>query len=204
MENMLYLEAKKDQLGDKRLQRLYSITGYWPKKLVCYENIIDNTSIMIKEYPFPIIRLADLYLMYAEALNESLNDGEAVPPAVYESLDLIRKRSGLEGVKEYWQKYSINPTKPDTKEGMREIIRRERSIELALETHRFFDIRRWKLGLSAFNTTLTGWSINESETQGYYQLYPIGYMRFTQKDYLWPIKKQNMIVNPQLIQNPGW
>ncbi len=76
--------------------------------------------------PFPIIRVADLYLLYAETLNESAS---TPPDDAYKYLDLVRKRAGLKGVKEAWQKYSIYPDKPLSKEGLREIIHRERRIE---------------------------------------------------------------------------
>ena len=56
----------------------------------------------IKEYPWPEIRLADLYLMYAEALNEVKG-----PVAdVHKYLNLIRERAGLKSVEESWTKYS--------------------------------------------------------------------------------------------------
>ena len=162
-------------------------------------------SAVIEEYPFPIVRLADLYLMYAEALNEATDNGEFVPKEVYDNIDIIRKRSGLEGVVDSWSKYSINPEKPSTKEGMREIIRKERQIELALEGSRFHDLRRWKLARSTYNNALVrGWSIDQETTEDYYVIRNIAQMKYVQKDYLWPLKYDDIINNPNLIQNPGW
>ena len=65
--------------------------------------------------------------MYAEALNESQ---ESPTQDVYDYVDLVRERAGLKGVKESWSKYSKSPDKPNTKNGMREIIRMERLNEL--------------------------------------------------------------------------
>ena len=60
--DMWYLQAKAKQASGKRGNTLYSITGYFAKKLVRYQNAMVPASIQIETYPFPIIRLADLYL----------------------------------------------------------------------------------------------------------------------------------------------
>lgn len=204
-DDLYYLEAKKGQITGQSQLANYSVTGYYAKKLVYYKNIISESSAVIEEYPFPIVRLADLYLMYAEALNEATDNGEFVPKEVYDNIDIIRKRSGLEGVVDSWSKYSINPEKPSTKEGMREIIRKERQIELALEGSRFHDLRRWKLARSTYNNALVrGWSIDKETTEDYYVIRNIAQMKYVQKDYLWPLKYDDIINNPNLIQNPGW
>src|SRR5690606_11282310 len=50
----------------------YNATGYWPKKLVSMNTQFrDANNISYETFPFPDMRLADLYLFYAEALNES-------------------------------------------------------------------------------------------------------------------------------------
>ena len=204
-DDMYYLEAKKGQVSGMSMLSLYSITGYFAKKLVYYKNIISETSEVIEEYPFPIIRMADLYLMYAEALNEATENGEFVPQEVYDNIDIVRERSGLKGVKEAWSTYSINPNKPNTKEGMREIIRRERQIELALEGVRYHDLRRWKLARSTYNNALIkGWNVEKGNAEEYYEVRNIAQMKYSQKDYLWPLKYDDIINNPNLKQNPGW
>ena len=70
---------------------------------------MSHTSEVIEEYPFPLVRLADLYLMFAEALNEATDNGEFVPTEVYTNIDIVRERSGLEGVIDSWKKYSTSP-----------------------------------------------------------------------------------------------
>lgn len=204
-DDLYYLEAKKGQVSGQSSLALYSITGYYAKKLIYYKNIISQTSEVIEEYPFPIVRLADLYLMYAEALNEATDNGEFVPTEVYTNIDIVRERSGLEGVIDSWKKYSTSPNKPSTKEGMREIIRRERQIELALEGIRYHDLRRWKLAKSTYNNTFVrGWSIDQENTEDYYVVRNIAQKKYSQKDYLWPVKYDDIIKNPNLKQNPGW
>src|SRR3546814_7232143 len=113
----------------------YSVTGYLCKKMVHYLTSVPDNSAKISayRYAFPIIRLADLYLMYSEASNEWKDAPDA---AVYEYINLVRTSSGLKGVVDSWADHSIHPEKPLSSEGMREIIRRERLNELAFEGSR--------------------------------------------------------------------
>ena len=180
----------------------YSITGYYPKKLVNYMDIIGSGSstITIIQYPWPVIRLADLYLMHAEALNE-VNGPTA---EVYARVDQVRARAGLAGVVTSWANYSINPAKPSTKEGMRDIIQQERNIELAFEGQRYWDLRRWKKAEEEMNDPIRGWSIEEATPTGYYRVKELAYQRFTKRDYLWPLKSIDLAINNKLVQNPGW
>ena len=152
-----------------------------------------------RQTSFPIIRLADLYLMYAEALNESQ---ESPTQDVYDYVDLVRERAGLKGVKESWSKYSKSPDKPNTKNGMREIIRMERLNELACEGKRFWDLRRWKKELPR---EVKGWHIQGETAQEFYRVTTI-YLRskYSYKDYLWPLKLETILKDPNLVQNPGW
>ena len=108
-------------------------------------------------------------------------------------LNEVRKRAGLGTVEESWKNYSKNPTKPNTKEGMREIIRRERLIELALEGHRYWDLLRWKLATDYFNKPITGWDINQSQAVAYYQVKTIYNRSFVApRDYLSPIDTKEL------------
>ena len=179
----------------------YSITGYAAKKLHSFKNAQTNTSISIEYYPFPILRLADLYLMYAEALNE-VNGPTA---EIFTYLDLIRERAGLDGIQNSWLNFSTNPNKPNTKAGLREIIHQEREIELAFEGKHFWDIRRWKV-ISEMNDQPKGWNIQGETKEDFYKvvLLPKIPIAFSTKDYFWPIKESNLSVNQNLIQNYGW
>lgn len=199
-----HLNAKAGAASGKQGFEIYSITGFFAKKLVHYENIISLQGSTIKGYSFPIIRLSDLYLMYSEALNET----KAAPDAeVYEYIQRVRTRAGLDAggdILNTWQMYSTNPSKPMTKDGMRKIIHQERMIELALEGHRYWDLKRWKLATEYFNKPIQGWNIFKSDVEGFYEVENIFYRNFSTKDYLWPISQNELLRNPNLIQNPGW
>lgn len=202
--DMWYLEAKAKQPSGKGGNTLYSITGYFAKKLVHYQNVMLTNSIIIQDYPFPIMRLADLYLLYAECLNEANKDKGKVPEDCYVYIDKVRERAGLKGVKESWRLYSKESNKPETYAGFQSIIRQERMIELALEGQRFWDIRRWNLARQYFNKSMQGWDVDKEDTNEYYKLNTYYIRNYDQRDNLWPIKDLDIIVNPKLIQNPNW
>jgi len=173
-----------------------SITGYWPKKLVNYKN---SGSYSIFRYVWPTIRLSELYLMYAESLNEV--DGPS--NNVYLYIDSVRARAGLKGVVESWQNYSRQPNKPTTKDGLRNIIQQETMIEFMFEGNNYWNVRRWKR-LDLMNRPITGWDYQQSTPETFYRLKIIFTPTNTYKDFLTPIKQYNLFVNPNLVQNPLW
>jgi hypothetical protein len=139
--------------------------------------------------------------MYAEALNEFAGPSDEV----FHYLDLIRARGGLKGIKESWANFSTDPSKPNRKEGLREIIRKERTIELAFEGKRFWDLRRWKQ-INELNNQPMGWNVRGETADDFYRVVNIAQtpVNFTIKDYFWPIKESSLIGNRNLIQNYGW
>jgi starch-binding outer membrane protein, SusD/RagB family len=192
---------KYASVGGFRLNE-HSATGYLVKKVVNMNTAmaLNANQPSMYHFSFPIIRLADLYLMYAEVLNEY----KEIPDAeVYEYIDLVRNRTGLDGVVESWAEHSVNPQKPLSKEGMREIIQRERMNELAFEGIRFWDLRRWKLSEDYMNSPIRGLSILEDDNN-FYQVQNLYNPTFEMKDYLWPLKQSTLLKNRNLTQNPGW
>lgn len=186
----------------------YSITGFFVKKLVSYKLVMTESTHTggTLAYSFPIIRLADLYLMYAEARNEHL---EAPDEEVWGYVQKVRTKAGLDretgSLVDTWSKYSArNKNAPLTKVGMQEIIRRERLIELSFEGHRFFDLRRWRLSMELLNKPIRGWNVSEANEEGYYQPVNIYIRKFMPRDYFWPIKLEDIYKNTNLKQSPQW
>ncbi|GHU90605.1 hypothetical protein FACS1894155_09180 [Bacteroidia bacterium] len=201
-ETSWIIRAKAGDVSGRQEDIRYARCGYFVKKTSNFETAASATgSLSTTRYTYPIMRLADLYLLYAEALNESL---EAPNNEIYGYLDLIRERAGLEGVVDSWRKYSNLPEKPLTKTGMRDIIRQERMIELCFESKRFWDVRRWKLAHVYYNQPERGWNVTQSTTQDYYQVIVFNQLQFSTKSYLWPIKVSELRKNINLIQNPYW
>jgi len=201
-EDPWYIHARRGEFASVFEVSQYSVTGYWPKKLVSIETQVKNgTSLSTKPYSFPIVRLADLYLYYAEALNEAKGAPDA---EVYKYIDLVRARAGLETVVDSWAAASNQPNKPASKEGMRKIIQQERMIEMSFEGTRFWDLRRWRLAKEKMNKPIKGWSVLKNDVDEYYTVQVLNNLTFSERDYLWPIPESEIIKNPNLIQNPGW
>lgn len=198
--NPHYVEARGQSslAGPKTLQKT-NITGYWPKKLANYLTAYDDGFSWV-DFSMPLMRMSGLYLLYAEALNEA--NGPSAEAIAY--IDRVRNRAGLEGVNESWSKYSKNPGKPGSKEGLRAIIHRERRIELCFEGQSGWDLRRWKELQEVLSAPLKGWSIYEEQPINYYRAKNVEIPVFSTRDYLWPISTNSLVINGNLVQNPAW
>jgi hypothetical protein len=198
--SLFYLESKFKQKNGLR-GSYNTVTGYNLKKLINFQNVtgaLNDYSVI--DYPYPIMRLSDLYLLYAEALNES-----AGPTAeVNKYVDLVRARAGLPTVAASWTNFSTNPVKYQNKDGMRSIIRQERLIELCFESQRLWDLRRWKESATELNKQILGWDLAQTEPISYYRTKVIYNQSFGAKDYFWPIAESYIVNNRNLVQNLGW
>ena len=180
----------------------YLITGYALKKLVHPDSEGDGYSKIVT-YAWPMIRMGELYLNYAESINELSGPSEEA----YNALNTIRQRAGIPNVETSWSDpiYAQNLNKHTSQDGLRDIIRQERLIELSFEGNRYNDLRRWKLAHEYFNTPVYGWSVDESTSSGYYNIIQVGVRSFSYpRDYFHPISINEITINPNLIQNPGW
>ncbi|MDR1154854.1 MAG: RagB/SusD family nutrient uptake outer membrane protein [Bacteroidales bacterium] len=200
-EEALVIKQRSGEVHGLVFQDCHPSTGYFIKKAVSFRIPTTTTGPTPYRFSIPIIRLPDLYLLYAEALNESLDTPD---DEVYRWVDIVRTRAGLDGVLRSWE-FSLVPDKPTYKEGMREIIKRERLIELSCEGQRSFDLRRWRDAERYFNEPVRGWDFQGAKLEDYYQtrVY-FSNRQFTYKDYLWPLRLSTLMVNANLVQNPGW
>lgn len=179
----------------------YLATGIGVQKFVHPESQSGAWQRTIK-YPYPLIRMADLYLMKAEAMNEFSGPSTQV----YDEINKVRRRAGVPDVQAVWSDPSLcrNPGKHLTKEGLRDIILQERSIELAFEGQYFWDMIRHKRAASVFSAPIRGWTYTGTNAASFFILEDKQARRFTITDCLWPIDLNEMNTNGKLIQNPGW
>ena len=131
---------------------------------------------IITGHDFVFIRLADVYLMYAEAQVEKAG-GTTSDAKALQYINAIRSRAGL--------------TTPYTSL-TRDNLRKERRREMAMEGLRFYDIKRWKIG-----TTLTGKEIYNNGGVSYK-------MTWNDKMYYWPFSQSEMDINKKLVNNTGY
>ena len=94
---------------------------------------------------------------------------------------------------------------------MRELIKHERLIEFAFESHRYWDLRRWKDAYDAYNKPIRGLDVSARESQRE-QFYTERIWNtektmkrmFSNKMYLWPLDRNVLRKNGKLVQNPRW
>jgi hypothetical protein len=196
-ENTFYLFCRAGEFGQNSP---IPLTTMYMKKILNWH--FDWNTRLYVPYPYPLIRLADLYLLYAEALNE-VND--APTQEEYEYINLVRARAGLQSVQTAWTNYSNNPSKFTTKAGMRSIIQRERAIELCFEGQRYWDLLRWKTAAQELAGNVTGWDRTAKTPDLFYRELTFYSRRFVApRDYLWPLRDEDLLNNPNLVQNPNW
>lgn len=169
----------------------------------CYANITDWTNS--RSYiDLPITRYAEVLLIFAEAtyeLNNSISDND-----LELSINLLRKRVNMPKL--------TNDFIATNGLSMRDEIRRERRVELALEGSRYWDLIRWKtaeielpkdvLGnyffpeFGALGSTLVN-------AQNFIICQRSNVRKFNpSRDYLWPFPVNELSLNPNLKQNPNW
>jgi hypothetical protein len=196
-ENTFYLFARAGEFGQNSP---IPITTMYMKKVLNWH--FDWNTRLYTPYPYPLIRLADLYLLYAEALNEV---NTAPTTDVYNYVNLVRARAGLATVQNAWTNYSTSPTKYTTRDGMRSIIQRERAIELCFEGQRYWDLLRWKTAAQELSGNVTGWDRTAKNADLFYRELTFYSRKFVApRDYLWPIEDADLLNNPNLVQNPNW
>jgi hypothetical protein len=145
--------------------------------------------------PDPIFRVNELYLNYAEALNEF----NSVPPLqAYDAVNGIRKRSRM-------------PNFPIglTQDQFRQKLRNEIAIEMYGDDHRFWDVKRWLIAENEgiMNGKFEGLQINRVGTSPNFTYTWVPYVFenrvFTKRVYLHPFP-QSEVLKGGLLQNPGW
>jgi starch-binding outer membrane protein, SusD/RagB family len=198
---VLFVKGRKGEYSAKQGHTNFSQTGYWIKKLVNVNtSAAADGALTYENYPWPEIRMADLYLMYAEALNEANGPGSEA----YQYINLVRERASLKTVEESWTNFATDPTKYTTKAGLREIIQQERLIELAFEGQRFWDLRRWMKAHIVLNAGVRGWNITQTDPAAYYKEVLLYSQSFKIRDYFWPIQNSEILKNRNMLQSPGW
>ena len=151
--------------------------------------------------PAILVRLAEVYLSLAEALNEVSYSEEAIG-----YLNLIRERAGIP--KYGTQQGEITP--PANQDLLREAIRIERRVELNCEAAlRFDDIRRWKIAAGILNNNFWGmnfYGTEKSDDDNNPDAFFVRkvYQKRMFKGYWMPIPQTDTDKNSNLRQLPGW
>ncbi len=178
-------------------------SGYANQKWAAERKVQTNS----EGYDYPVIRYAEVLLNYAEAVYE--RDDAISDDDLNISLNLVRNR-----INKSMPKLSNNLV---TANGlnMREEIRRERTVELFNEGFRIDDLKRWKTAETEMPKDFLGikWTGTEYATKWpnvSYAKNSDGYIiletgrKWESKHYLYPLPTDQLQLNPNLKQNPGW
>ncbi len=176
-----------------------SVTGYGYRKFHHLRRNNKDDGMKNSFYmQCPQMRLADVYLMYAEAVNEAYGPNVApvdIPDGLTaaEAVNRVRARAGVPDVD---SRFLTDKTL------FREIIRQERAVELAFEGHRWYDLRRWYIAHEKEYKELYALEFDAGHTYFKKVLYQT--KTFEMKHYWLPFESSQVSIYPGFYQNPGW
>lgn len=190
--------------------------GYVWRRLYKANNPLKNLTADYQSitYIYPAFRLADIYLAYAEALNEKTSRDAAT---AIQYIDKVRERCGLNGIQTAYPEIdfmsadgmsTVGEVSRSGKEWLRWIILQERMCEFAMEGQRHYDMMRWMKALEEYN--VENWTLHvkadnyEDSYQRVSDDYIGGRSVFSQRDYLFPIGSPQISQMTSFTQNPGW
>jgi hypothetical protein len=192
--------------GVQQRSNNYSPTGFLNKKGV--HPASNSGGGGHREYPWPVVRLGELYLNYAEACVES---GDLDEAKVY--INKIRERAGIPTLETAWGSIGVSLTEAK----MRGIVRQERMIEMYMEHQNFWDMRRWLLAGEYFDATPVGNNIMTNDFEEFCTPTPLDGRVVaggnspniprnfaSPRNYLMPIPYTEVQKNKNLVQNPGY
>lgn len=184
----LYNPLPGSGTADDYTQYLASTTGFGFAKYVNAEDIPTPSNCGIN---LIYIRYAEVLLIYAEAKIEM----NRMDDSVLEAINRIRRRSDVD-----------MPPLPEglSQADLRERVRRERLVELALEGQRYFDLKRWKIAEAVCNTPILCISYLDDTGKWVYGQDAVNPKRWNSREYYWAIPYNEILMNPHLTQNPGW
>ncbi len=182
----------------------YWYTGYFNRKMLDSTSTGGSAGI---ERVWHLIRYAEVVLNYAEAANESGQISVA-----YDQIKALRARAGIrlgaDGM------YGLKPNL--SKDAMRAVVMNERTVELAFEGHRYYDVRRTKTAMDNQNITMMAMKITKSGNASTvspsdtftYEEVPVAGQTIThvfyEPNYWFPMHKDETDKNPAIVQNPGY
>ncbi|WP_234669384.1 RagB/SusD family nutrient uptake outer membrane protein [Dyadobacter sp. CY261] len=165
-----------------------STTGFTLKKYINPQDLAQPANCGIN---IVLMRYAEILLTYAEAKIE-LNQ---LDQSVLDAINLVRQRGDV----------NMPPMKDlASQQIMRQIVRKERLVELAFEGFRFFDLRRWRMAEEVLPGKVYGMTYVDNGSLKTIEAPAFERAFNKNRDYLWPIPQKERDLNPALTQNPNW
>lgn len=186
-------------IGGKNAQPIDGATktGYYLRKFIDQNINLSPSSTTTSDHFWPIFRYSEILLNYAEAMSE------AFPGNLSSYTDATYTRSADWAINRLRSRAGITTLNGLNYVDFQKKLRNERRVELAFEDHRFWDIRRWKIGNET--TQIFGTKIEKVGTAKVYLPNQLVTNRvWVDRMYLYPIPATETYINPNLGQNPGW
>jgi starch-binding outer membrane protein, SusD/RagB family len=187
-----FYEGGQDNGAGTNIFTPYIIKKYWPKGV----NKYDNEGRDDFKWVQPQMRLADVYLIYAEAVNEAYGANGSVPGASFTAVDavnIVRNRAGMPDVNSTAAGY----------DSFRELVWNERCVELCFEASYWMDIRRWYVGHLPEYKPIVDLVFDKDWTS--FNRVVLQQRVFDNPKHYWlPIPRDQTLLYPEFSQNPGW
>lgn len=210
-DSLVVLESSIIIAGDDAFAKLYNggihrdgqgvqqaLTGYGQRKFVGRGANNRDNLWGTKYYAIvPKMRLAHVYLMYAEAVNEGYGSPTASSPSgitAVEAVNIVRKRAGVP---------DLDARFTSSKEKFRQAVRNETAVETCLEGHQWYDYRRWYIAHLMENRTKSVLDFDINHT--YFTERQVATIEFDKGKHYWlPFIQSEAALYSEFYQNPGW
>ena len=171
-------------------------TGYYLRRYIQEETSFVPEASLSKKHSRIVYRYAEALLSYAEAANEYFRDPDKTDGnlrmSARQAINQVRANAGMP---------DITVTGYDA---FKEAVQREWRVEFAFEDHRFWDVRRWKIG-SATQGQIDGVNILKVGDKLEYSRVMVERRTWADRMYLYPIPQKELFCNENLNpQNSGW
>jgi hypothetical protein len=190
----LYIDLDGERTISNGFRSPYIIKKYWPKNCNTYDGNRNNYRSVN-----PQLRLADIYLIYAEAVNEAYGPAGTVPNASFtaeQAINMIRQRAGM-------PPSSLAAATAAGYSSFGDLIRNERMIELCFEGNYWFDIRRWYVAHLPEYKEYWDFEINKAWTS--FTRKKLFDRTFEDPKHYWmPLPVDQTQIYPGFYQNRGW
>ena len=170
-------------------------TGYYLRRYIQESTSFTPEASVTNKHQWIVYRYAEALLSYAEAVNEYLGSPSAT--------DGTFTLSALDAINQVRANADMPDVEATTQAAFRDAVRREWRVEFAFEDHRFWDVRRWKIGQNVMNQ-IDGVEIVKNGSNLSYSRKMVETRTWSDKMNLYPIPQAETFNNPNLTQNPGW
>ncbi|MCF8379608.1 MAG: RagB/SusD family nutrient uptake outer membrane protein [Bacteroidales bacterium] len=167
----------------------YIVHKYWPLGINEADGKYDGCN-----FSTPQMRLAEVYLIYAEAVNEAYGPGGSAPGGItaVDAVNRVRTRAGMPSITAAATGY----------ENFRELVQNERAVELCFESNYWFDTRRWYTA-HTLSKDLLDLSFDVDHTS--FQRVSVQTRVFVKPNHYWmPLPQDETFIYKDMYQNPGW